>query len=105
MLTMSELLNKSSLDSISIRFFEQTIFCSIYVLYYGSILPLSFSEIRCKITSNHLLQLEIGENCSMQPFYHVGVTSACYVYQKCYLDDSAHELLMIPHTNFKIFDD
>ncbi len=23
----------------------------------------------------------------------------------CYLDDSAHELLMIPHTNFEIFDD
>ncbi len=54
--------------------------------------------IHRKITSNHLLQLEIGENCSIQPFYHVGVTSACYVYQKIVI-------LMIPHTNFEIFDD
>ncbi len=38
--------------------------------------------------------------------YQVGVTSVCYVYQKnSYLDDSAHELLMIPHTNFEMFDD
>ncbi len=65
------------------------IFCNVYVLYYGGISLLSFSEIRRKITSNHLLQLEIGENCSMLPFYHVCVTSACYVYQKSYLDDSA----------------
>ncbi len=36
----------------------------------------------------------------------VGITSMCYVYQKnSYLDDSAHKLLMIPHTNFEIFDD
>ncbi len=33
----------------------------------------------------------------MQPFYHVGVTSACYVFQKIVI-------LMIPHTNFDIFD-
>ncbi len=45
-----------------------------------------------KITSNHLLQLEIGENCNTQPFDHVGVNSACYVYQKIVF-------LMIPHTN------
>ncbi len=25
--------------------------------------------------------------------------------KNCYLDDSAHELLMIPHTNFEMFDD
>ncbi len=43
--------------------------------------------------------------CSTWPFYHVGVTSACYVYQKSYLDDSAHKLLMIPRTNFEVFDD
>ncbi len=55
----------------------------------------------CKITSNHLLQLEIGENCSTRPFYHVGVTSACYVYQKnSFLDDFAHKLLMILDMNF-----
>ncbi len=92
-LAMSELLNKSSLDSISIWLFDITIFCSLYVLYYGCISPLSFSEIRHKITSNHLLQLEIVENWSTLPFYHVGVTYACYVYQNMVI-------LMIPHTNF-----
>ncbi len=89
-LAMSELLNKSSLDLISIWLFDKTIFCNVYVLYYGCISPLSFSEIRRKITSNHLLQLE---NCRMQSFYHVGVTSACYIYQKIVI-------WMIPHTNF-----
>ncbi len=45
-------------------------------------------------------------HCSMQPFYQVGVTSACYVYQKnSYLDYSTHKLLMIPHTNFEMVDD
>ncbi len=36
---------------------------------------------------------EIGENCGTRPFYQVGVTSACYIYQKIVI-------LMIPHTNF-----
>ncbi len=56
---------------------------------------------------NHLLQLKIGGNCSTLPFYQVDVTSACYVYIKKngYLDDSAHTLLMILHTNFEMFDD
>ncbi len=97
-LAMSELLNKSSLDLISIWLFDLTIFCSVYVLYYGCISPLSFSEIHHKITSNHPLQLEIGENCSMQPFYHVGITSAIYIYQKIVI-------LMIPYTNFDFFYD
>ncbi len=92
-LGMSELLNKSGLDSISIWLFGLRIFCSLYVLYYGCISLLSFSEICHKITSNHLLQLEIGENWSKLPFYHVGVTSACYVYQNMVI-------LMILHTNF-----
>ncbi len=103
---MSEMLNKSSHDSISIWLFDQMIFCSIYVLYYGCISPLRFSEIRHKITSNQLLQLKIGKNCSTLPFYHVGVTSACYIYNKIsYLDDSSHKLLMILHTNLEIVDD
>ncbi len=76
-LAMSELLNKSTLDSISIWLFHQTIFCSVFILYYGCISPLCLREIHHKITSNHLLQLEIGENCSMQPFYHVCITFAC----------------------------
>ncbi len=92
-LAMSKLLNKSSLDSILIWLFDQTIFWSLYVLYYDFISPLSFSEIRHKITLNHLLQLEIGANWSTQPFYHVCVTSACYIYQKIVI-------LMILHTNF-----
>ncbi len=54
--------------------------------------------IRRKITSNHLLQLKIGENCSMRPFYHVGVTSAWYVYQKIVI-------FMILYPNFDIFYD
>ncbi len=116
---VSELLNKSSLDSISIWLFDQTIFFSVYVLYYGCISSLSFSKIRRKIT--YILPLEIGENCSKQPFYHVGVTSACYVIKKKLswwfhtrtFNESAHEFwnfwwfhkqilkfLMIPHTNF-----
>ncbi len=105
-LTMSELLNKSSLDSISIWLLYQMIFCCVYAFYYGCISPWSFSEIRHKITLNNLLQLKICENWSTVPFYHVGVTSACYVYKKnSYLDDSAIKLFMIPHTNFDIFDD
>ncbi len=110
-LAMSESLNKSSLDSISYLLFDQTILCSVYVLYHGCISPLSFSEIHRKITSNHLLQLEIGENCSMQPFYHVGVTSAYYIYPKIvilmilYLNfwwfcTRTLTFLMIPNTNF-----
>ncbi len=68
--------------------------------------PLSFSEIHHKITSNHLQQLKIGKNCSTWPFYHVGVTSACYVYKKnSDLDESTHKLLMILHTNVEIFYD
>ncbi len=81
-LTMSELLNKSSLDSISIWLLYQMIFCCVYAFYYGCISPWSFSEIRHKITLNNLLQLKICENWSTVPFYHVGVTSACYVYKK-----------------------
>ncbi len=34
----------------------------------------------------------------MQPFYYVGVTFACYIYQKIVI-------LMILHTNFDNFDD
>ncbi len=93
MLVMSELLNKSSLDSISIWLFGQRIFCSVYVLHYGCISPLRFSEIRCKITSKYFLPLEIGAKCSTLPFYHVGVTPAGYVYQKI-------DILMILHMNF-----
>ncbi len=38
--------------------------------------------------------------------YQVGVTSVCYVYKKnSYLDDFLYKLLMIPHTNFELFDD
>ncbi len=49
---------------------------------------------------------EIGENCSTHPFYQVGVTSTCYVYQKkSYLDDSAHKHLMILQKNVELFDD
>ncbi len=91
-LTMSELLNKSSLDSISIWLFDQTIFCSVYVLYYGCISPLSFSEIRCKITLNHLLQLEIGEIAARGHFIMLAsLLHAMYIKKV---------ILMIPHMNF-----
>ncbi len=45
-----------------------------------------------KITLKHLWHLKISKNCSMRPFYYVGITSACYVYKKnsC-LHDSAHK--------------
>ncbi len=62
----------------------------------------TFCRRLCKITSNLLLQLEIGEYCSTWPFYKVGVTSACS--KNSYLDDSAPKLWMIPHTNFEMFD-
>ena len=96
LLTISELLTISCLYSISIWLFDQTIFSSVHILYYGCISPLSFSEIHRKITSNHLLQPEIVENCSTRPFYHADVTSqssACYVYEK-------NVIIMIPHTKF-----
>ncbi len=71
-------------------------------MYYGCISPLSFSEIRHIITSNDLLQLEIaahGHFIMLASLLH-----ATFI-KKSYLDDSVHELLMIPHTNFEIFDD
>ncbi len=61
--------------------------------------------IHHKITSNHLLQLNIGENCSMQPFCHFGITSACYVYQKIVIFMISHTnlaFLMISHTNWRM---
>ncbi len=64
------------------------IFCSVHVLYYGCISLLSFSEIQRKITSNHLLQLEMLR-----------------LSKNSYLDDFAHKVLIVLHTNFLIFDD
>ncbi len=52
------------------------------------------------------LHLRNIDPCPFIAIYQVGVTSVCYVYKKqSYLDDSAHELLIIPHTNFEKFDD
>ncbi len=41
---------------------------------------------------------------------HVHLSGWCHfcmigLSKNSYLDDSAHKLLMIPHTNFEIFDD
>ncbi len=100
-LAMSDLLNKSSLDSISIWLFDLTIFCSLYVLYYGSISSLSFSEIRHKITSNTSRNWRKLKHSAILSCWHHFCMLRLSKYG--YLDDSAHKLLtclMIPHTNF-----
>ncbi len=105
-LVTSELLNKSSLDSILIWIFDQTIFCSVYVLYYGCISPLSFSEIYCKITFK-----SSSSTWNWRKLQHASILSCwCHFCMLClsknsYLGDSTHELLMIPHTNVELFDD
>ncbi len=49
---------------------------------------------------------EIGENCSTAAILS-GWRHFCMLRlsKYSYLDDSAHKRLMIPHTNFEMFDD
>ncbi len=92
-LEMSELLNKSSLDSISIWLFDQTISCSVYVFYYGCISPLSFSEICRKITSIIFYYSKFSKIAALDHFIMlVSLLHATFI-------------LMILHTKFYIFDD
>ncbi len=79
MLAMSELLNKSSFDSILIRLFDQTIFCSVYVLYYGCISPLHFSEIRRKIIQMIFYNSKLAKIAAHVHFIMVSLLHAMFI--------------------------